>query len=501
MATSVKISNLPPGNFIQSQDEFPVSRSGETFRIAASQIVTEGENIATAPGQGFIYGGIRAVGSRRLLYRPLSGIEGIRVNTVGDTVVISASGQNPVMSNFIGNGSNVTFALTEPRSINSNNYRVDIDGVLQKPQEDYNIIGSNLVFTPQSIPPQNTRITVVSNNLVSVYDMIPSDGTVTTNKIFNNAVSTAKIADNAITTPKLSAQAVTNAKLAFDGGAFGFRNKIINGGMEIDQRNAGNLKSITVGINDYSLDRWYGVCAGASVTHRRIPTTAPRVSYLLRITGATGCTTTWVAQRIESSIASQLAGLPVILSFYAASNALTQILAGYGTPINTQADNWSNSGTNNVQTVNITNTLTRYQISFTMPTEASRGLYISFYSNGPLTAGQTLDITGVQLEEGTTVTPFEQRPIGTELFLCQRYFEYGGGWIDNNTNTSDGAWRWFYSYQVPKRTNTPTITNTPGASASPTFVVGANEYWAILSFNIPGGLNEYGLNFTIDAEL
>jgi hypothetical protein len=38
------------------------------------------------------------------------------------------------------------------------------------------------------------------------------------------------------------------------------------------------------------------------------------------------------------------------------------------------------------------------------------------------TAGATWQITGVQFEVGTVATPFERRPYGTELALCQRYF-------------------------------------------------------------------------------
>jgi hypothetical protein len=39
------------------------------------------------------------------------------------------------------------------------------------------------------------------------------------------------------------------------------------------------------------------------------------------------------------------------------------------------------------------------------------------------TNGATLYITGVQLEAGRVATPFEYRPYGTEFDLCRRYFE------------------------------------------------------------------------------
>jgi hypothetical protein len=44
------------------------------------------------------------------------------------------------------------------------------------------------------------------------------------------------------------------------------------------------------------------------------------------------------------------------------------------------------------------------------------------------------DIAQVQLEEGTVATAFEQRPIGTELALCQRYYETGSGAVPKIAN-------------------------------------------------------------------
>lgn len=54
------------------------------------------------------------------------------------------------------------------------------------------------------------------------------------------------------------------------------------------------------------------------------------------------------------------------------------------------------------------------------------------------TTGATWKITGVQLEEGTTATPFEQRLYGQELALCQRYYQSGGvyGWPRSSDNVS-----------------------------------------------------------------
>jgi hypothetical protein len=50
------------------------------------------------------------------------------------------------------------------------------------------------------------------------------------------------------------------------------------------------------------------------------------------------------------------------------------------------------------------------------------------------TAGDFLYLAGVQLEAGAVATPFERRPFGTELALCQRYYFQYGGAFDGSSN-------------------------------------------------------------------
>ena len=60
-------------------------------------------------------------------------------------------------------------------------------------------------------------------------------------------------------------------------------------------------------------------------------------------------------------------------------------------------------------------------------------------TGGALLATQTLTIGDLQLEAGSVATPFEHRPIGTELALCQRYYQLNiasTGYSTTTTNVS-----------------------------------------------------------------
>lgn len=190
MSISVKISQLEDGVGVSSVDQLPVARGSiSTVRIPASQFVVGGTNVGVGPGQ--LFSGTSSGAGTTMQFRTLSGVDGLAIGTSGNTLVISASGQNPVKTSITGNGTTTTFAINGASSINPNNYRVDIDGVLQEPINDYTIVGSNIVFNPA--PPAGSKVTVVSNNLVRAYDIVPSDGSVTTNKIVDQAVITSKL--------------------------------------------------------------------------------------------------------------------------------------------------------------------------------------------------------------------------------------------------------------------------------------------------------------------
>lgn len=191
MSISVKISQLDDGGSVASTDQIPVARGSiSTFKIPANQFVINGSNVGVGTGQLFFD---RSTGAGTTLqFRSLSGADGLSVSNQGSTLVISASGQNPVKTSITGNGTTRTFAIGGTTSVNPNNYRVDIDGVLQEPTADYSIVGSNIVFVDP--PPNGGKVTVVSNNLVRAFDIVPSDSSVTSNKIVDQAVITSKLA-------------------------------------------------------------------------------------------------------------------------------------------------------------------------------------------------------------------------------------------------------------------------------------------------------------------
>jgi hypothetical protein len=286
---------------------------------------------------------------------------------------------------------------------------------------------------------------------------------------------------------------VSSTDLAFSP-YVGFRNRIINGGMTIDQRNAG--ASVTLGAGDvYTIDRWNAQeDSDGGMTAQR-STTAPAgfINSLLFTTTTADASlsatqSVWARQIIEGFNVADLAwgtanAATVTLSFWVRSS----LTGTFGGSIVNSAANRSYPFT---YTISSANTFEYKTITIpgdtsgTWLTDNGRGIQVflglgvgSTYSGtagawaGSLffsatgatsvigTVSATFYITGVQLEKGSTATPFEFRDYGRELILCQRYFElYNGGTLClTKLREGDRQRRGNFSYKVTKRAD-PTIT-------------------------------------------
>ena len=205
----------------------------------------------------------------------------------------------------------------------------------------------------------------------------------------------------------------------------GNRNKIINGGMAIDQRNAGASQTITAAAAlAYTVDRWYAYSTGANVTGQRVAGSTESSQYNYQFTGAASTTVIGFGQRIESFNSYDLAGNSATLSVFLANSLLTTVTwtAYYAST----ADSFGTLASPTVTSIasgtfTVTSTLTRYNTTISIPSAATTGIQIVF-TVGAQTSG-TWTIGQVQLEKGATATPFENRLYGTELALCQRYYE------------------------------------------------------------------------------
>ena len=222
---------------------------------------------------------------------------------------------------------------------------------------------------------------------------------------------------------------ITNTKLAFDGGALGFRNKIINGNFDIWQR--GTSFNITTN-HTYTADRWSigfdGTGATRTITRQafNLGELPNEPTYFLRFAqtvAGTGGTFNVLRQRIES--VRTLANKTATISFWAKANNSINVIVSLAQDF---GPGGSSSTITAAPTISIGTTWIKYTATITVPTIAGKTIgtgsdYLALRFELPVNTTFVFDIAEVQLEEGAKATPFEQRPLGTELALCQRYYE------------------------------------------------------------------------------
>jgi hypothetical protein len=238
-----------------------------------------------------------------------------------------------------------------------------------------------------------------------------------------------------------------------------FRNRIINGDMRIDQRNAGAAVLTTPANSSsvYVLDRWsheYNSSSPAFTVQQVVDApTGSGFRYSLKHTCTTAGTTGQVQQIKQSIEGHNLLDLawgtanaqPITVSFWAKASIAGTYTAHMRIPgtssnfqpfVLTSANTWQycvvtfpGSTANPIfSSTNGEGIVLRIFMSSFGLTAGPIGVWTNSFDmvQGQVdltkVAGSTFNLTGVQLEKGTVATPFEHRPIATELALCQRYF-------------------------------------------------------------------------------
>jgi hypothetical protein len=233
----------------------------------------------------------------------------------------------------------------------------------------------------------------------------------------SNPVQALEVAGSAVVAGTLSA-----------GNPLMFRNALYNGDMRIAQRGTTGLTS------GYTLDRWlvsnYGA-GGAYFTISQIQSGLANFSNALQLQqSSTSSMFFFLQQSLETRDVVRFQGQPVTVSFWYripvsfTGSIFSQL--NWSTAVDTALRDAGITYTTAAQ-VTLTNTTAWTYASFTtfVPStaQALSVMFTNYPPGGSTVNGAQFQLTGVQLEKGSVATPFEVRPYGVELQLCQRYYQ------------------------------------------------------------------------------
>ena len=287
---------------------------------------------------------------------------------------------------------------------------------------------------------------------------------------------------------------------------FAMRNKIINGAMEIDQRNAG--ASVTPTDGAYTLDRWkFRVSQTSKLTVQKNAGSVTPAAGLPNYLGVTSSSAYSVNSTDYFVFTQEIEGFNFADLNFGTANAKTVTLSFWvrssltGTFSVTLRNNAANRSYPVTYTISSSNTWEQKTITIPGDTSgtwvgATNGIGASVIFNlgcgstfngtsgswqgGNYTSvsgatsvvgtnGATFYLTGVQLEVGSVATPFERRLYNQELAMCYRYFyKKDPGYYGVIVSGSDTYRHFNESFPVTMRA-TPTIINVSfsGSTASP----------------------------------
>ena len=426
-------------------------------------------------------------------------------------------GNTPTTQSFISgtdyfNGTGSQTAFTLSRTVASiNDIQVTVNNVVQQPNDAYTISGTTLTMT--SAPSSGTNNVYVRYLSTTTQAITPSQGTVSWSTLDSN--------------------------IQQDLGVM-YKNRIINGNMVIDQRNAGASVTIPGTGGQYTLDRW---AAGASQASKySVQQNAGSVTPPAGFTNYLGVTSLsaysvlstdlfYIIQRIEGFNTADLnfgtANAQTITVSFWVRSSLTGTFGG--TLRNDTADRFYPFS----YTISAANTWERKSITITGDTTgtwvgATNGIGLAVYfsigvgstysgtagswgstayysATGATsvvgTNGATFYLTGVMLEVGTQATTFTTAggSYGAELLLCQRYYwKYQNNYIVSGFNENSSGFLAAFTLPTQMRTG-PTMgtdasatyrIRVPGATVTVTSVTGDSATVSSLRIvgNTSGGL-------------
>jgi hypothetical protein len=293
----------------------------------------------------------------------------------------------------------------------------------------------------------------------------------------------------------------------------GFKNRIINGAMVIDQRNAGASVSVQTSTS-YLIDRWLTAVSQNSKfsVQQNAGAVTPPVGFgnYAGITSSSSYSVLTAdyfifGQYIEGFNFNDMAWGTASASAVTLSFRVYSSLTGtFGGSLQNSDFNRSYPFTYSIPTANTWTTISitiagdtsgtwigatngvglRVWFSLGVGTNYSGtanawGAGEKYSATGAVsvveTNGATFYITGVQLEKGSTATSFDYRSYGTELQLAQRYYQFDPYvmWAGNVTNAN--TYYLYKNFVVPMRA-TPTIVYTAnGASGFPNTASSSNQ--------------------------
>jgi len=235
----------------------------------------------------------------------------------------------------------------------------------------------------------------------------------------------------------------------------GFKNRIINGQMQIAQRatSATITAASTIAAGYSTVDRFYVYCTGANVTAAQVAGSGANKNRL-QITGAASVTAVGIGQSIEQLNSYDLAGSTATLSLDISNSLLTTVTwtAFYANTADTFGTLASPTRTQIATgTFTVSPTLTRYNTQISIPAAATTGIEVVLTVGAQISG--TWIVGDLMLEKGSTATSFDYRPYGMELALCQRYFYAytcsGGGFGDFGIGYLRSTTSFLFSVKMP----------------------------------------------------